>query len=128
MHQVAIDIEQRRAVFLDVHRVRLPELVVKRARDHSARCPKRKLYRIAPLSLSAPARRLVEGSDPLGVVLKVADSGLVRRVGRHPLRRLAAAELSHLLPERNGGARIVSGARGELHADAISLGLMDPRM
>src|SRR6202162_4093124 len=46
MHQVAIDIEQRRAVFLDVHRVRLPELVVKRARDHSARCPKTKLYRI----------------------------------------------------------------------------------
>src|SRR2546429_8169888 len=128
MHQVAIDIEQRRAVSLDVHRVRLPELVVKRARDHSARCPKTKLYRIDPLSLSAPARRLIEGSHPLRVVLEVTDSGLVRWVCRHPLRRLAAPELPHLLPERNGGARIAARARGELHADALRPGLMRARM
>src|SRR2546426_623814 len=41
---------------------------------------------------------------------------------------LAAAEPRHLLPQRNGRARVVARARGELHADAIGLGFVDPRM
>src|SRR5205807_8234788 len=108
--------------------VRVPERIVKRARYRSACCPNTKLYRIDALSLSAPARRLIEGSHPLRVVLEVTDSGLVRWVCRHPLRRLAAPELPHPLPERNGRARVVTRARGELHADAIRLGLMGARM
>src|SRR5258708_6898888 len=90
--------------------------------------PKGKIIPDRPFVPSAPARGLIEGSDPLRVVLEVAGPGLVRRVRREPLGRLAATELPHLLPQRNGSARIVARARGELHADAIGLGFVDPRM
>ena len=39
-------------------------------------------------------------------------------------RRLATVRRAHLLPQCDGGARIVAGARGQLHAHAVGLGFM----
>src|SRR5439155_13508459 len=90
--------------------------------------PKDKIIPDRPSYPSAPTRRLVEGNDPLRVVLQIPRPALIRRMRREPLGRLAAAEPRHLLPQRNGRARVVARARGELHADATGLGFVDPRM
>src|SRR5258705_216442 len=47
---------------------------------------------------------------------------------RQPFGRLAPAQPAHLLPQRNGRARVVAGARSELDAEAIGLGLLSARM
>src|SRR3982751_2626760 len=72
-------------------------------------------------------RRLVKRHDLRRVSLQIRDARLVRRVSGEELRRLAAAELLHLLPERDRGLRVVAGARSELDADAIGFRLHAPR-
>src|SRR5262245_63561565 len=68
----------------------------------------------------APALRfnaslLVERHDLLGELREVLDAVLVRGMrGQELWRRARTRELGHLLPEGNGGARIVAGARGQL--------------
>src|SRR6185503_9777539 len=45
------------------------------------------------------------------------------RMGAQELRRAAAADLLHLLPERDGRVRVVAGLGRELDADAVGFGL-----
>jgi len=45
------------------------------------------------------------------------------RMRAEKLRLAAVAERAHLLPQGNGGARVVTGLGRELDADAIGLGL-----
>src|SRR5690606_15016404 len=70
---------------------------------------------------SALACLLVQGHDDLGLLLEIGDARGRRWVGRQDFERPATVHGSHLLPERDGGPRIVSGARSQLHADGIGL-------
>ena len=98
MDEVAVDVEQRRAVVLDVHDVAVPELVVERLshvsalRKHGILSYLPALRRPWPLCRAAspsarrPRRSLMRSS--------------CERVRGEPLRRLAAArQLGHLLPQ-----------------------------
>src|SRR5688572_696738 len=120
MDEMAVDVEERRAVVLDVHDVGVPELVVERAQAWDFRLF---AYRCAPLRLC------VERQHLLRIRPQVVNAVLVRRVGGEPLGRLVAAgDLAHLFPQRDGGARVVARARGELDADAVGLGLVQARV
>ena len=68
---------------------------------------------------------LVQRQDLLRRHLQIADARGGRWMGGQELgRRLATVRRAHLLPQRDGGARIVAGARGQLHAHAVGLGFM----
>src|SRR3954470_7279345 len=77
---------------------------------------------------SALCACLVERQYFRRVAFQVMDAVLVGRVRGKPLGRLTAAELLHLLPESDRSARIVSGARGQLDADAVGLLLGGARL
>src|SRR5262249_51794247 len=72
-------------------------------------------------------RLLVERQHALGEDSQILDALLVRGVCRQELWSPAATrELRHLLPQRDGGSRIVAGTRGKLDAHAVGLGLVQP--
>jgi CRP/FNR family cyclic AMP-dependent transcriptional regulator len=56
--------------------------------------------------------------------LDVLDARRPGRVGGQELRRRAAGGRGHLLPQRDAGARVVAGARGQLQAERVGLGLV----
>src|SRR5262245_35354555 len=116
MDEVTVDVEERRAVVLDVHDMARPKLVVESLCHGSTAVSAAETW---DYKLLAGARAGlcggVERHHLLRVDLEVGDAVLVRGVRGKPLRRLAGAgKLGHLLPERDRGLGVIAGARRKL--------------
>ena len=85
---------------------------------------RRRLNRLLSSAPGRGLRPLVQRHHRRELPLDVLDAVLPGRVGRQPLRRRALARGAHLLPQRHAGARVVAGARGEVEADQVGLGLV----
>src|SRR5690606_9709641 len=72
-------------------------------------------------------RLLVDRHQPCRAAAQFADPGARVRVRGQPFRGPAAARLDHVLPQVHGRARIEAGARHQLLADHVGLGLLGTR-
>src|SRR5690606_14239914 len=104
-------------------RDRLPRCSEASARLRKATAPRDAADRRA----ASATRLLVQRHHALRIDLQIANAVLRRRVRAEELGAAAATRLlHHLLPQRDGGARVVARARGDLDADAVGLGFVKP--